>query len=142
MMLARQPSFRLSPNDLPANAHYIDSCVAAGTMMNEIAACQGDKLTVVFFTAPWCPGCKRLYPKFIQIASNNPSVNFKVVCVADDALRAWAQDCMRVSRLPYFCLFVEGESVSAFSASLTSINVLRAEIAAHTPCTDQLCTTN
>lgn len=142
MMLARQPSFRLSPHDLPSNAQYINRIDDAHLLEDEIAACVGDKLTVVFYTAPWCPGCKRLYPKFIQIASNNPSVHFKVICVGDDALRAWAQDAMHVSKLPYFQLFVEGEQVSAFSASLTSINVLRAEIAAHTPCTDQLCTTN
>lgn len=142
MMLSRQPSFRLSRNDLPGNVQYIDCHDDSSALVDEIAACHGDKLTVVFYKAPWCPGCKRLLPKFIQIASNNPAVHFKVVCVANDALRSWAQDVMNVTKLPFFQLFVEGQNVSAFSASLTSINVLRAEIAAHTPCTDQLCTTN
>ncbi len=143
MRMARQPSFKLSADQLPANAQYIttmDDAVLA--FRNDIATCVGDKLTVVFFSAPWCPGCKRLYPKILQIANNNPEVAFKVVCVGDDHLRTWAQDVLGVSKLPYFQLYVEGQLVSAFSANLQTINVVRAEIATHTPCTHEFCTTN
>lgn len=143
MMMARQPSFKLTADKLPANAQFITALDdALDTFTNDIATCTGDKLTVLFYSAPWCPGCKRLYPKFVQIANNNPEVAFKVVCVGDDHLRTWAQDVLGVAKLPYFQLYVEGALVSAFSANLTSINVVRAEIAAHTPCTDQFCSTN
>lgn len=48
-----------------------------GELFMLIAQEQGERLVVVEFFAPDCPACKALFPKFIQIAENNPQVNFK-----------------------------------------------------------------
>lgn len=46
----------------------------------EIEVHRTDCLVVVEFFVPACPGCRKLFPKIKQIASNNPDVKFVQVC--------------------------------------------------------------
>ncbi|KAL0054412.1 hypothetical protein WJX82_008570 [Trebouxia sp. C0006] len=48
------------------------------------------KLVTVKFFAPWCQACKALYPKWMQLAAQNPDVTFIKVNAADDTMRAVA----------------------------------------------------
>ena len=46
---------------------------------------------------------------------------------------------MQVAHLPWFHLFLAGDLRASFSANVTSVATLRAEIAANKPCTDPAC---
>ena len=37
---------------------------------------QAKQLVAIKFFAPWCQACKALYPKWMQLASQNPDVTF------------------------------------------------------------------
>ena len=42
---------------------------------------QAKQLVAIKFFAPWCQACKALYPKWMQLAIQNPDVTFvKVKC--------------------------------------------------------------
>lgn len=46
---------------------------------------------------------------------------------------------MQVAHLPWFHLFLNSEMRASFSANLTTVSSLRAEIATNKPCTDPGC---
>lgn len=97
-----------------------------------------EQLVVVDFFAPWCIGCKTLYPKLRQIAERNQDVSFiKVNCEVEE-LRQFAADC-GIDKLPFFHLYRSGELVARFSANISTVSVIRAEIASHKECTGPGC---
>lgn len=49
-------------------------------------------LVVVDFFAPWCAGCRCMYPKLRQIAANNLDVAFIKVRALGDSLRMFSRD--------------------------------------------------
>eukprot|EP00892_Ulva_mutabilis_P000870 jgi/Ulvmu1/10784/UM069_0018.1 len=77
---------------------------------------------VMHFFRPDCPGCKRMYPKMMQIVSQYPAVDFFKVHAGK--LQEECQE-MDVDRMPYFRLYLRGELVAEFSANLASINDVR-----------------
>lgn len=142
LSLRRQETLReVSPSDLPANVVYVVAMQDVKPAVDAVLADES-RLSVVFFSAPYCPACKAMYPKFRQIATNNPDVRFVQVNVEDDSLRSWCQEVLGLDRLPYWHLYRGAERVAHFSAGLTKVSVLRAEIAAHKPCLDHFCRTN
>lgn len=60
------------------------------------------------------------------------------VNVDTDEMRELGQG-MQVSHLPWFHLFLAGDLRASFSANVTSVATLRAEIAANKSCTDPGC---
>lgn len=100
---------------------------------------RSEALTVVFYSAPWCNACRSLYPKFKQIAGNNPDVNFVQVNCEDDELRGYLSDSLGLTKLPYFHFYKSSQLVAQFSASLSKVGMIRAEIAAHKTCVGPQC---
>lgn len=98
------------------------------------------RLVVVDYFKPSCNGCRTLYPKLLQLAANNPETLFIKVNTDAPALRELAQG-MGVASLPWFQLFRDGDLLSSFTANVTSISVLRAEVAARKACDGPGCDT-
>lgn len=96
------------------------------------------QLVVVDYLKPSCSACRRLFPKLKQIAASNPETLFIKVNVDTDEMRELGQG-MQVSHLPWFHLFLAGDLRASFSANVTSVATLRAEIAANKSCTDPGC---
>lgn len=89
-----------------------------------------DKLVVVHFKGNWCTACARMQYKLKQIAMHNQEITFMVVDLADEELFRHSAS-MGVNQLPYFHLYKNGDQVAKFTCNLATINLLRAEIAAH-----------
>lgn len=121
--------------DLPANARYVVSRSEFRSALQQTDS----NLTVIFFSAPWCHACRSLYPKFYQIAGNNPDVSFVQVNCEDEVLRQHLSENLGLSKLPYFHLVKGGKLVSQFTANINKVAFLRAEIAAHKECVSEQC---
>jgi thioredoxin 1 len=48
---------------------------------NKTLSSAGDKLVVVDFFADWCPPCKRIAPRFVELAAENKDTVFVKVNV-------------------------------------------------------------
>ncbi len=111
------------------------------------------RLVTVKFFAPWCQACKALYPKWMQLAAQNPDVTFvkvsSIICAflpsantvlgphssmcvqvnaADDTMRAVAA-AMGVTKLPYFHMYMHGQLAKNFTANLHKVSYLKRAIA-------------
>lgn len=85
---------------------------------------------VMSFFIPSCPGCKRMYPKFMQIAGEHPHFDFVKVNTQD-----LQEECqiLGVERLPYFKIWAGGKVTHSFSCNLTTINELRRALSEAAP---------
>lgn len=94
------------------------------------------RLTVLEFYVPACPACRSLAPKLLQLAADNPDVDFFTVNGEASPEMSSAVEALGVDRLPYFAVHRKGsgERVSAFACNLRRVAVLRAEIAAAKEC--------
>ena len=52
---------------------------------------------VVSFFASWCAGCRRLHPKLMQIAGQNPHITFLKVGRLDHVLSVTGKLCLIAS---------------------------------------------
>lgn len=121
--------------DTPSNL------VSAGTpaeFKRLIVEASSDRLVVVDYFKPSCGGCRRLFPKLVQVAATNPDALFIKVNVESPEMRELGQG-MQVTHLPWFHLFRSGDLVASFSANVSTVSQLRAEIATNKPCTAPGC---
>lgn len=88
---------------------------------------QSKQLVAIKFFAPWCQACKALYPKWMQLATQNPDVTFVKVDTADDTMRAVAA-AMGVTKLPYFHMYMHGQLAKNFTANLHKVSYLKRAI--------------
>ncbi|KAL3137223.1 hypothetical protein ABBQ32_006774 [Trebouxia sp. C0010 RCD-2024] len=88
---------------------------------------QARQLVAIKFFAPWCQACKALYPKWMQLAMQNPDVTFVKVNAADDTMRAVAA-AMGVTKLPYFHMYMHGQLAKNFTANLHKVSYLKRAI--------------
>jgi thiol-disulfide isomerase/thioredoxin len=102
------------------------------------AVLQQERLVVVDFFAPWCAACRRLFPKLLQLAENNPDVLFVKVNGGDDSLSAFVES-LGVNKLPYFHFYRAGRLTAHFAANLNKVSLLRAELAAQKDCQEPSC---
>jgi thiol-disulfide isomerase/thioredoxin len=96
---------------------------------------QGQLVVVDFFT-PSCHGCRTMFPKLKQIAAAHPDVCFVAVDASRPELGDLARD-LGVTKLPWFQIFRGGgggEVLASFTANLSTISVLRDEIAGLKEC--------
>eukprot|EP00236_Picocystis_salinarum_P004010 CAMPEP_0183830800 /NCGR_PEP_ID=MMETSP0807_2-20130328/4234_1 /TAXON_ID=88271 /ORGANISM="Picocystis salinarum, Strain CCMP1897" /LENGTH=336 /DNA_ID=CAMNT_0026076183 /DNA_START=52 /DNA_END=1063 /DNA_ORIENTATION=+ len=74
------------------------------------------QLVVVKYFAPWCNGCRTLFPKVLQLAERYPNVTFVKMNVGEDEDLA---ESLGVTKLPYFQFYNGKEGIVAhFTASL------------------------
>eukprot|EP00191_Tetraselmis_sp_GSL018_P019636 CAMPEP_0177590634 /NCGR_PEP_ID=MMETSP0419_2-20121207/7524_1 /TAXON_ID=582737 /ORGANISM="Tetraselmis sp., Strain GSL018" /LENGTH=107 /DNA_ID=CAMNT_0019081233 /DNA_START=476 /DNA_END=799 /DNA_ORIENTATION=+ len=89
------------------------------------AARREGQVVVVDFFAPWCRGCRSLFPKLAQIARKNPEMCFLKVNVETDSLRELSE-ALGVDRLPYFHFYRrDGELADHFTANLNPAQLQR-----------------
>lgn len=97
-------------------------------------------IVVAYFFGPQCNACRTLWPKLTKIAANNQDVTFIKINTMEKKLVDLA-DGLRVSKLPWFLIFEAktGKQVASFTANVTSVSTLRAEIAGAKACTSPQC---
>ena len=96
-------------------------------------------LVVGYFFSPQCAACRALWPKLTQIASNNQDITFVKINTAEEPLAALAEG-LRVAVLPSFIIFKNnGEQMASFTANLSTVSTLRAELAAAKDCATPKC---
>ncbi|XP_078159935.1 atypical CYS HIS rich thioredoxin 4 [Carex rostrata] len=91
----------------------------------------GDKLVVVDFFSPSCPGCKTLHPKICQFAEGNPDVLFLQVNYEKHKSMCYS---LHVHVLPFFWFFRGAQGrLCGFSCTTQTIKKFRDALAKHTP---------
>lgn len=97
-------------------------------------------IVVAYFFGPQCNACRTLWPKLTSIAANNQDVTFVKINTNEKRLVDLA-DGFRVSKLPWFLIFEAktGKQLASFTANVTSVSTLRAEIAGAKACTSPQC---
>ncbi|KFM27123.1 Thioredoxin-like 1-2, chloroplastic [Auxenochlorella protothecoides] len=102
-----------------------------------LSSAASGQLVLINYFAPHCNGCRRLYPKFQQMVTCNPGVLFIKVNVDSEEMNDTCE-ALGVNRLPWFQLVRDGVGLASFSANLTTISRVRAQLKAHssTPASD------
>ena len=92
-------------------------------------------IVIAYFFSPQCIACRALWPKLMQIAGNNTDSRFIKLNTAERPLTELAMG-LGVAKLPWFVIYSAqtGEELASFTANLSSISRLRAEIAAAKEC--------
>ncbi|KAJ3682958.1 hypothetical protein LUZ60_013185 [Juncus effusus] len=89
----------------------------------------GDKLVIVDFFAPGCPGCKSLHPKICQFAEANPDVLFLQVNYEKHKSMCYS---LHVHVLPFFWFFRGAQGrLTGFSCTNQTIKKFRDALAKH-----------
>jgi thiol-disulfide isomerase/thioredoxin len=127
MLLERDDSWHLGAS--PPN---VNSATSPRHAKDLILNARPGRLIVLDFYAPSCLGCRSLWPKLKQIAEANPDV---LVVTVDTSQRALGDMAAKLGadRLPYFQLLQggTGEMIASFTANLSTVSRLRAEIVGH-----------
>ena len=95
-------------------------------------------VTLVAFGSAGCRSCRSVEPKIVDLARDNPDILFAKVNTGDEGMAALAEG-LGVPSLPYFLLYKGSELVANFTANLSTIDVLRAEISNVKECMDPGC---
>lgn len=133
--LEAENSWWLDSEGAPAN---LVTATTPADFKRLIVGAPANQVVVVDYLKPSCAGCRRLFPKLKQIAASNPDALFIKVNVDTDEMRELGQG-MQVTHLPWFHIFRGGDLLNSFSANLTTVAALRAEIAANKACEDPGC---
>lgn len=99
-----------------------------------------DSIVLADFFSPQCHACRSMWPKLKQIAESNPDVTFALINTGSKPMLEMAEG-FKVSKLPWFIIFEgsTGKQLASFTANLSTISTLRAELAAAKACTDPMC---
>jgi thiol-disulfide isomerase/thioredoxin len=121
---------------LPENIVVVES----KRHLKELICSEDYAACIVNFTSPECHACTSLWPKLVQLAEQNPSIMFAKVNTALPEMVDIAEG-LSVPKLPWFLIFQGGVSnmVASFTANVTTLNVLRAEISRVKECMDAGC---
>ena len=85
-----------------------------------------DGLTVVDFTATWCPPCQAIAPKFVELAGVETTVHFVKVYVDANAETAQTRG---ISCMPTFQFYKGGEKVAELQGA--NIEKVKELVATH-----------
>lgn len=75
-----------------------------------------DKLVVINFSATWCGPCKKIAPRFEQLASENPTQVFMKVDVDDEAFSS-LQEVNNTSSVPTYRFYKNNVLLDEFSGA-------------------------
>ena len=96
--------------------------------------------TLVAFGSTGCHACRSMESKLVGLAEQNPDIMFAKVNTASPGMAEIAEG-LGVPKLPYFLMYngTERELVASFTANLSTIDVLRAEISNVKECSGPGC---
>lgn len=112
----------------PPNLRHADSPKAFKTAI--LTAADAGQLVIVDYFKPSCHACRTVAPKLKQLAEQNSDVVVLQVNTDEAGMQDLAA-AMGVEVLPWFQLWRNAEPVAAFTANISTLFRLRAEVAVH-----------
>lgn len=99
-----------------SSARFASKYVVLGesSKLDEIIKSEGSK--VLYFTATWCPPCKKIAPVFEKLSKEFEATTFVKIDIDDHRELA---EKYRISSVPTFKAFVGTEQVSEVSTALS-----------------------
>ena len=82
--------------------HLID---AQGKKVDTKTATEGRKVIALYFSAGWCPPCRKFTPKLVEFATKNKeSLDFTLVFVSSDRSAEAQAKYMEQYKMPFFAM--------------------------------------
>eukprot|EP00904_Undaria_pinnatifida_P008514 jgi/Undpi1/4793/HiC_scaffold_19.g08146.m1 len=72
------------------------------------------KKSVFYFTAKWCPPCRRIGPFFVELSEETPEVSFAKVDIEDNESAAVMAG---ITSVPTFKFFKAGQEIEAITGA-------------------------
>ena len=76
-----------------------------GTLVNTKDVIAGKKFVLLYFTASWCPPCRKFTPDLVKFAKANPDAkDFAIVVVTSDRNASAHQGYMKKYDMPFYAV--------------------------------------
>ena len=107
--------------------------VESKTHLKSLVNSEAHQATLVVFGSSACRSCRSIEAKIASLAADNEDILFAKVNTAAEGMAEIAEG-LGVPRLPHFLIYSQKELVSSFTANISTIDILRAEISSVKEC--------
>ena len=107
--------------------------VESKTHLKSLVNSEAHQATLVVFGSSACRSCRSIEAKIASLAGDNEDILFAKVNTAAEGMAEIAEG-LGVPSLPYFLIYSQKELVSSFTANISTIDILRAEISSVKEC--------